>query len=111
MNRMRELRGKKSQIQIANELGISQRTYSNYESEQRQPAPDMLIKIANYFGVTVDYLLGRDLEISKMQIAINHPAVEVFKEYGISLEDFNKLSKSQMDLIAKMMIEIKNSRK
>lgn len=57
---LKNLRGKKSQSLIAKELGITQRTFSNYESGKRQPDPEMLIKMADYFDVSVDYLLGRN---------------------------------------------------
>ena len=59
MIRLRELRGRKSQTQIANALGITQRTYSNYENEYTQPDYDVIKKMSEYFGVSVDYLLGR----------------------------------------------------
>lgn len=64
MNILKELRGKRSQTQIANALGITQRTYSNYENGNTEPDNDLLIKMSNYFGVSVDYLLGRTTETS-----------------------------------------------
>lgn len=60
MLNLRILRGKKSQIKVAEDIGITQRTYSNYESGRRQPDPETLLKIADYFNVSVDYLLGRE---------------------------------------------------
>lgn len=44
---------------IAEYLGISQNTYSQYENGVISISPEMLIKIADYFNVSVDYLLGR----------------------------------------------------
>ena len=41
------------------ELGINQNSLSRYETGQRQADYDTLIKIANYFDVSVDYLLER----------------------------------------------------
>lgn len=58
--RLKRLRGikKKNQQEVADELGISRSTYSGYESGQREPDFDTLRRIADYFEVTTDYLLG-----------------------------------------------------
>jgi len=48
----------KTQEDIAGYLGISRPTYTGYESGRRQPDYDTLIKLAIFFGVSVDYLLG-----------------------------------------------------
>ena len=49
----------KTQKEIALYLKISQQAYANYESNKREPDIDTLIKIADYFDVSVDYLLGK----------------------------------------------------
>ena len=43
---------------IAEYLNIKQNTYSQYENEQRQIPLDLLIKLAEYFNVSTDYILG-----------------------------------------------------
>ena len=48
-----------TQKQIAQELGISQNTYSQYEVGVLNYPVDALIKLADFYGVSVDYLLGR----------------------------------------------------
>lgn len=62
MNNLRQLRksAKKTQQQLADFLGITQQGYACYENETRVPPTDMTIKLADYFGVSVDYLLGRE---------------------------------------------------
>lgn len=50
---------KKSQAEMAEILHISRQSYNFYENGQREPKIDMLLKMADYFGVSVDYLLGR----------------------------------------------------
>ena len=50
----------KTQRDVARALGISAPTLSQYASGTRLPAPDMIIKIADYFGVTTDYLLEHE---------------------------------------------------
>ena len=49
-----------TQEEIAKRLGMARTTYSGYESGARDPDPETLKKIADYYGVSVDYLLGRD---------------------------------------------------
>ena len=62
MNRLKELRGSKTQEKIAKELGLARATYSNYENGSREPDQQTLINMANYFNVSVDYLLGRNID-------------------------------------------------
>ena len=45
-----------SQYEIAPLLGIGRATYANYEIEKTQPTIETLCKIADYFGVSLDYL-------------------------------------------------------
>ena len=59
--RVKELRQEKKQTQtnMAELLGIKLRAYQDYESGTHYPEVPNLIKLADYFGVTTDYLLGR----------------------------------------------------
>jgi len=41
-------------------IGITERYYQNYESGTSEPNMTMLKKIADYFDVSLDYLVGRD---------------------------------------------------
>ena len=63
--RIRDLREDhdKKQIELANYLEIKQSTYSDYESGKINMPIDMLIKIADFYGVTLDYLVGRSDEM------------------------------------------------
>lgn len=59
-NRIREIR-KKHDItmkQLGQELGLGESTISQYETGKRQPDNETLLKISEYFDVTVGYLLG-----------------------------------------------------
>lgn len=47
------------QREVAEYLGVNMRTYQNYEGGQSEPNIARLIALADYFGVTVDYLVGR----------------------------------------------------
>ena len=54
---LRNARGE-SQEDVACSLGISQSRYQTYESNKREPDAVLLLRIAKYFGVSIDYLLG-----------------------------------------------------
>ena len=60
--RLRKLRKEKkiSQLKLALDLNMNQNTISRYESMDREADYETLIKFADYFGVSLDYLLGRD---------------------------------------------------
>ena len=59
--RMKELRLEKSlrQEDAAKELGISMSAYCRYEYGQREPNASVLWRMADFYGVTIDYLVGR----------------------------------------------------
>lgn len=59
--RLRDLRedADKAQKEIAAILGIDQRTYSNYETGKREIPVHHLITLADYYGVSVDFIIGR----------------------------------------------------
>lgn len=48
-----------SQLKMALDLNTSQNTISRYETGQREPGISELIQIADYFNVSIDYLVGR----------------------------------------------------
>ncbi len=59
--RLKELRTKKkiSQLKLAMDLGLNQNAISRYENNERQADYQTLIAIADYFSVSLDYLLER----------------------------------------------------
>lgn len=59
--RLKELRTQRkiSQLKLAIDLNMNQNTISRYENLERQADYQTLIKFANYFNVSLDYLLGR----------------------------------------------------
>ena len=60
-NRLRELRKAKgyTQLKVAMDLNINQNGISRYESGSREAGYDLLVRFADYYGVSVDYILGR----------------------------------------------------
>ena len=59
--RLREVRKSRniSQLKLALDLSMNQNTISRYETGEREADYKTLIKIADYFGVSIDYLLER----------------------------------------------------
>ena len=59
--RLKEIRKAKgiSQVKLAMELNTNQNTISRYETGAREPGINELIKIADFFNISIDYLLGR----------------------------------------------------
>ncbi len=59
--RLKELRKAKgiSQLKLAMDLNTNQNTISRYETGEREPGIVELIKLADYFNVSIDYLLER----------------------------------------------------
>lgn len=49
-----------TQQELAERLGLSPVTISGYENGHREPSIEILERIADYFEVSVDYLLGRE---------------------------------------------------
>jgi len=60
LKRLYELRrdSNKTQQDIASYLNVKQNTYSQYENGQRQLSIDVLIKLAQYYNVSTDYILN-----------------------------------------------------
>ena len=60
-NRLKECRNRKNVTQksVAQFLGIGERSYQNYEYGEREPSLATVIKLADYFNVSLDYLVGR----------------------------------------------------
>ncbi len=59
--RLQQLKNEKNllQKQIAEDVGLSLRAYQYYERGEREPTSSTLIILADYFNVSIDYLVGR----------------------------------------------------
>lgn len=62
--RIRELRlaGHITQTELAAALGVTKQSVSNWENDNIQPSIDMLLRLADFFSVSTDYLLGLENE-------------------------------------------------
>lgn len=59
IKRLRMARGL-NQVEFARVMGVSKQCVSNWENDNVMPSIEMLIKIADFFNVTTDYILGRN---------------------------------------------------
>ena len=73
MQKLKELRKSVNlkQQELAEILNLDASSISKYETGKAMPSPDILLKIANYFHVTTDYLLNNDMQLDKEQQNIN----------------------------------------
>lgn len=78
MNKLKELRLKRqlNMREVAQKLNIPYTTYVNYEKGVREPNSEMLILLSDFFGVSVDYLIGRSnyTKIQDGEFINNSPA-------------------------------------
>ena len=92
--RLKKLRKEKNiyQLELANFIGVSRPTITQYESGDRRPDHDTLKNIANYFNVSVDYLLGNTDERSPADKIIqkdkekNVEVKELLDRFNVQLE-------------------------
>lgn len=75
MNKLKELRYMRgvSQQVVANLLNVTKATYSRYESGAFEPNQASLIKLANYFNVTIDYIIGREVMETNINQGVKIP--------------------------------------
>ena len=97
MENLRKIREKRNinQLKVAMDLEITQESISKYETNKAMPSSTVLIKLANYFNCSVDYLLDRT-ENPKMNIekqSIEDEKIEnlIFRFKKLSTENKNKL--------------------
>ncbi len=86
MKNLKELRLSKNlkQKDISSRLNITVQSYSLYEREEREPDFETLIRIADFFDVSIDYLLGR---INKKETT---PANSVIEHTTFDIKDDEK---------------------
>ena len=108
-SRIKELRKKRGLMQqrLASELGITQQMLSKYERDVTLIKVDVLKKIAKYFNVTTDYLLGvsdvkRDLQ---RQMIMN----ETLDEYYDLVEVYKELDPYDQEMIWSIIQAVKRT--
>jgi transcriptional regulator with XRE-family HTH domain len=71
-----------TQEELANKLGVSRSTYAQYEFGRRHPDFSLLEKIADLFGVSIDFLFGR---VERREVTVTEAEKELLNK--ISLDD------------------------
>ena len=75
-----------SQAKLAKAIGLQQSAINRYENNQTDPSCDTLLRYANYFDVSADYILGRTENPKgaafdgKVKLEASHPEMEKFIE-------------------------------
>ena len=85
-----------SQQQLADVIGTSQQSIKKYEKQKIEPDISTLMQLADYFGVTVDYLIGH---IEQTDSAMTGNAILPKKEEISIINGYRKLSKDEKDSI------------
>lgn len=83
---LREKRGL-TQEELSTKIGISRAALSHYETNRREPDYETINKIANFFNVTVDYLLGRT---DQPQTVLDHDVREFVEHLDLTDESILK---------------------
>ncbi|MCM3620466.1 helix-turn-helix transcriptional regulator [Sutcliffiella horikoshii] len=86
--RLAQLRGKnKKQEEVAKDLGIARSTYGAYEQDKREPDQETLIKLSNYYGKSIDFLLtGKEFKEKAIDI-LNDPNTQIAARDGDMTEE------------------------
>lgn len=87
-NRIRDLREDMDlrQSDLAEKTGIDQRTISNYETGKTAPDAYALIRLADFFGVSIDYLVGR----VQHDYSTNEKRIHLIEKIQLQLEELKK---------------------
>ncbi len=107
-NILEELRkdGKMTQKELADVIYVTTGTISNYENDRYLPDIEKLIMLADYFHVTIDYLLGRtayNVDPDTFEKTVGATTI------GSFLNDFITLSSSRQNIILEIVNDMKIS--
>ncbi len=112
LKQLREDAGYKSQQSFADKFGVSQAAVGNWEAGTRKPDINTLIKLADFFRVSVDYLIGHSNydgpvctasrcwdghHIREIRKQLGETPDETAKCIGISVSDYLKYENAQID--------------
>ncbi len=115
MERLKKLRSEKklNQEELGLKLNLSQQTISAYENGSKQPPIDVINQLANFFGVSVDYLLGRVQEKS-LHVVEGDAIPQELREIGV---EYLEIAKQMQDddlspeEVKKILDAVKNLKK
>lgn len=89
--RLKELREKAglTQVELARFIGVAQNTYANYENENRSVPDDIKLKLADFFGISLDFLIGRTDE--PCNVFFHSESIK--KTGGLKVQEYQELSR------------------
>jgi len=82
-----------TQDQIADNLGIKRARYNSWENDIAKPGLEMLDKIADFYGVNTDYILGRDVNSNTDQLS------DIDEEVRVIARNIQDLNSGDKDLL------------
>ena len=101
--KLKELRTRDdiSQAKFAKEVGFSQSAIASWENETREPGINALIKIAQYFNTSVDYLVGLPTVTSQTEKPTDFSADELnlINQYRLLQTGYQTLNAKQIDFL------------
>ena len=105
--RLKEIREQRryTQAELARYFDIPLRTYQNYEREINDPSSDFLCKLADFYGVSTDYLLGK----TDIPNQPNPTAIRLSEKDWLLLELFHRMPEESKDLLIKNAQAFANS--
>ena len=110
---LRELRKQRglTMKELGEKIGVSESTISLYETGRRSPSYEILLKIAEYFGVSVDYLLRGNEEKTASQEADELLKDELVAFYGEVKDNLDQDDIDDLKTFMRMKAEIKKNRR
>ena len=99
----------KTQKQIASDLNFSHQRFNYYVNGQREPDASALCEIAEYFGVSVDYLVCRNAHAEKS--ATKKPRNELNADEASLLQNFRQLNGEGQEKLLDLADDLIQSRK
>jgi len=94
-----------TQKYVADQIGVARVTYTAYENGTKTPPPDIILKIANLFDVTTDYLLGHETkDIDSMSDEeIDEEIKEIMKEVDVWYKNEPEDKKEKLIMLRKII--------
>ena len=107
MERLRETRKQLGYTMkfIAQKVGVTESAISQYETGKRQPDFLTVSRLADFLGVSVDYLLGRDDSETETQEDQSSDRIKQF------MHEAKDLSEHEIELVRMFMAQVKKNRK
>lgn len=112
MNRLKELRKEKglTQQELADKIGVTKRTLQRWENGEGNIKSDKAQRLADYFGVSVGYLLGLESSQGGSLVALLEEIKEI-KQYACMVAGFNQVFIPESEVISVIEKHIKSLKK